>query len=187
MDEKEIIRFLFEAGMLKTVDRSGWSTIRAPRESVAEHSHRTAIIAYVLARFSELSKEDELRLIKAALLHDLHETRLGDMHIITKRYVKADEKQVEKDQIENLPKHIREDIEDSLNLDENLKQLLIDADKLECAITAKEYLDLGYKSQDWIENTKKRVQSEVAKKLLVVLEQTDSLHWLSRERRLADY
>lgn len=186
MDDTEIVRFLFEAGMLKTVERTGWSTIRAPRESVAEHSHRTAIVAYMLARLSDLSKEDELKLIKAALFHDLHEARLGDMHIITKRYADSDEKGVERDQRDNLPQMIKEDIEKSLELDEDLRQLLKEADKIECAITAKEYLDLGYKTKDWIDNTKTMIKTEVGKRLMQTIEQTDSLDWLARERKIHD-
>ena len=180
---KTIIQFLYEAGQLKNVPRSGWLTVRAPHESVAEHVFRTAMIAHILAKMAKLGEKEELMLIKAAIYHDLHEARISDLHLITKKYVKSDEKKCEKEQIENLPKEIREDLEACLNLPDKLQVYLKDADKLECAITAKEYLDLGYKTKDWIENTKKLVKSKEAKKLLDELQKESSLKWLSDERK----
>ncbi len=42
---QELVHFLFEAGYLKNVDRSGWWLLgnKAP-ESVAEHSFRSTIL-----------------------------------------------------------------------------------------------------------------------------------------------
>lgn len=178
-----IIQFLYEFGQLKNVPRSGWLTISAPNESVSEHSHRTAAVAHILAKMAKLSEKEELLLIKAAIYHDLHEVRIGDLHIIAKRYTKVDEKKCEAEQIESLPKEIKEDIRECLNLSPKLQMYLKDADKLECAIRAKEYLDLGYKTKDWIENTKKMLKTKEAKYLLNQLQKENSLEWLSKERK----
>ena len=58
---EDIARFLLEIGVLKNVKRSGWwmAGVKDP-ETVAEHSYRTAIIGYFLAK-----KEDELQKEKA--------------------------------------------------------------------------------------------------------------------------
>ena len=178
-----IIQFLYEIGQLKNAPRSGWWTVRAPRESVAEHVYRTAIIAQILAKMAKLSEKEELLLVKGALYHDMHEARISDLHLIAKHYVKSDEKQCEKEQIAKLPKEIREDVNKSLNLPEKLQIYLKDADKLECAITAKEYLDLGYKTKDWISNTRKILKSKEAKLLFEKMQTESSLKWLSEERR----
>ena len=44
-----IVRYVFEAGMLKRVARSGWwaENVKHP-ESVADHSFRTALVAFIL-------------------------------------------------------------------------------------------------------------------------------------------
>jgi len=180
---EEIVRFLYEAGQLKNVPRSGWLTIRAPNESVAEHSHRTAIVAYILAKMAKLSLQEENAIIKAALIHDLHEARIGDLHIISKRYTELDEKGCEKEQLENLPEEIKDDLQYCMNLPPKLQTYLKDADKLECAIQAKEYLDLGYKSQDWIDNTEKMLKTKEAKLLFEKLIKENSLEWLSEQRK----
>lgn len=171
--------FLFEAGLLKTVGRTGWDTVRAPRESVAEHSFRTAMVGWVLARMAGLSASDEALLIKTCLFHDLHEARIGDLHRLAKLYGKLDEKKCEKDQREGLPKEMKEDLEQALErLPAHIRVFAHEADKIECAITAKEYLDAGYRTKKWIEHTKKEaVKSKEGKALLSAILSRDSSAW----------
>lgn len=182
-DRRNILRFLHEAGQLKNVPRSGWNTVKAPHESVAEHSFRTAVVAHIMAKIAGLGKEEELLLIKAAIYHDLHEARVGDLHIISKKYASVDEKKCEQEQVEGLPEDIREDILACLNLPKKLHELLKDADKLECAIQAKEYSDLGYKTKDWIENTKRMLTTNEAKSLVEALSGESSLDWICEQRK----
>ena len=42
--------FLNEVGMLRHTPRSGYKFLGSSRETVAEHSHRTAVIGYALAK-----------------------------------------------------------------------------------------------------------------------------------------
>ena len=177
-DLEHIVRFLHEVGSLKNVDRTGWKTVCAPNETVAEHSHRTAVIAYILAKMANMSLEDENIIIKSALFHDLHETRITDLHIIAKKYVKTDQKKCEDEQICDLPLQIREDIRKNLQLPHRLMVYLKDADKLECAFRAKEYLDLGYRTEEWIENTKSQIKTNEAKKLFETMLKADSAKWI---------
>ncbi len=170
--------FLFEAGLLKTTGRTGWETVRAPRESVAEHSFRTAMVGWVLAKMAGLSPSEEASLIKACLFHDLHEARIGDLHRLAKLYGKLDEKKCEADQREGLAPAMADDLMRSLNLlPPRLKQFAYEADKIECAITAKEYLDAGYRTKKWIEHTRPMLKSKEAKALLAAIEKTDSISW----------
>jgi putative hydrolase of HD superfamily len=53
---QELVHFLFEAGYLKNVDRSGWWLLgNKDPESVAEHSFRCTILAQV--RQTDLKKQ----------------------------------------------------------------------------------------------------------------------------------
>ena len=72
-------------GQLKRVKRSGWwiAGVENP-ESVAEHSFRTAAIAYLLAK---LEGADAGRVTLMALFHDMGEARTNDLHRIVRRYV----------------------------------------------------------------------------------------------------
>lgn len=170
--------FLFEAGLLKTTPRTGWNTVRAPPESVAEHSFRTAMVGWMLAKMAGLKEQEEASLIKACLFHDLHEARIGDLHRLAKLYGKLNEKKCEADQREGLPSPMADDLVRTLNLlPPRLRQLAYEADKIECAITAKEYLDAGYRTKKWIEHTRPMLKSKEAKELLAAVEKTDSISW----------
>jgi len=173
--KKEISRLLFEAGLLKTVRRSGWDIARAPRESVAEHVYRTCIVGMVLAKMAKLNEKEELLLLKACALHDLHEARVGDLHKLAQKYVKVNSKEVEESMLEGAGEPIKKSFEGALyGLPQKIKNYLEDADKIECAITAKEYVDLGYRTNTWIENVKKRVKTKEGKELLVNILKFDS-------------
>ena len=84
--EKEIAKFLYETGQLKRVKRSGWwvAGVENP-ETVAEHSFRTVVIAYVLAHLEGVDLE---KVVTMALFHDMAEARTNDAHRIVRRYAK---------------------------------------------------------------------------------------------------
>ncbi|MDP3742591.1 MAG: HD domain-containing protein [Candidatus Micrarchaeota archaeon] len=175
--ENEILlNYFFEVGVLKNQKHVGWwlAGVKDP-ESVAEHSFRAAIIAYVLACKEKHSNPEKVAC--AVLFHDVHETRLGDRHKIASNYAKISkevEKKVESDQCELLG----ECGEKVYSLLENGGEIARDADYLEQAITAKEYYDIGYKSAwDWIERIEKVLKTKTARDLCALLKKTDSKTW----------
>jgi putative hydrolase of HD superfamily len=174
------ISFFFELGQLKYVPRSGWHLlgIRQP-ESVAEHSARTAQIAYVLAKLEKYENPAEVAVM--ALFHDMAEARVNDKHKVAARYIQVDEERAVKEQIEDLLE-VKEDIlrfwketEERSTVAGNIAK---DADSLEVAITAKEYMEQGYSmAENWIERSGKRLVTESAKKLHEVLKKTNPNDW----------
>jgi putative hydrolase of HD superfamily len=74
-----LLRFFHLAGRLKDTPRAGWALrgISAP-ESVAEHSHRAALLALVLAPRAH-PPLDVARCVAMALVHDLAEALVGDI------------------------------------------------------------------------------------------------------------
>lgn len=78
MDIKELIEFFCEVGKLKEIPRRGWviRDIKNP-ESIAEHTFRVALMAWMLGQSKE-SKLNIEKLIKMALIHDLCEVYAGD-------------------------------------------------------------------------------------------------------------
>jgi putative hydrolase of HD superfamily len=86
---KELLNFLTELMRLKSVPRIGW-LLRGVRdvESVAAHTYGVAVIAMVLAdRARERGmKVDGERMLRMALLHDLTESRTGDLPSTIKKY-----------------------------------------------------------------------------------------------------
>ena len=74
----KIIKFFSEIGKLKGMPRRGWviRDVKKP-ESIAEHTFRVAIMAWVLAE-QKKTKLNLEKLIKMALVHDLCEVYAGD-------------------------------------------------------------------------------------------------------------
>ena len=98
---KRIIEFLFEVGMLKKTPRTGYQFLGSGKESVADHSFRTAVIGYILA--TQQPAADRNRVVLMCLFHDFPEARTGDHNYVNKRYVTADEDGALRDQVRELP------------------------------------------------------------------------------------
>ena len=171
--------FLFEAGGLKRVPRSGWLTIGIKDcESVAEHSFRAALAGSILAKMEGV---DEGKVVKMLLFHDVHEARLGDVHKVSRKYVSTEEISAAKDAFSKIPfeNDYLELFKEFFEGESREAAVARDADLLELIAQAKEYLDLGNKyAVKWIENAKKSLQTESAKKIAKEIEETDSCKWL---------
>lgn len=74
-----ILEFLRSAEKLKNVHRSAWTSAGTP-ESVAEHTWRLCLMAFVLSR--EFENLDVGRLLKICIVHDLGEAVGGDIPAI---------------------------------------------------------------------------------------------------------
>ncbi len=184
-----IAKYVFEAGMLKRVKRSGWwaEGIKDP-ETVAEHSFRTGIIALFLAKMEGLDDDSANRLCAAGLFHDMLETRIGDMNKITARYVTVKESlegKVISDQIESLPRELKKAIPDTKKLSPLERSILKDADYLECAFQAKEYSDMGNRGTfSWIASIETRLKTKSARKLILQMKRMDSNSWWEGLKKL---
>jgi putative hydrolases of HD superfamily len=139
--------FIFEAGMLKRSPRSGWLVAGVPQpESVADHCFRCALIAYVIAT---LEGADPEKVMAMALFHDLHETRITDLHKMAKKYLDTyvAEGEIFDQQTAGLPDPLKIRLR-ALRSEDRVQRSLAskivrDADILECFIQAKEYHENG--------------------------------------------
>ncbi len=180
MDKKEITSFLFEIGTLRRIQREGWKLIgvKTP-ETVAEHSLRAAQIGYILAKLEGYPHPEIVSTI--LIFHDIGECRIGDLHKVANRYIQKDEKKTLEEQLKPLS-DIGEDIFDLWEQFEYKTSragiIARDADLLELAATACEYLNQGFgEAEDWIKNTEKRLITESAKKLLAEMRETNPYRW----------
>ncbi|ODS32436.1 MAG: phosphohydrolase [Candidatus Scalindua rubra] len=179
---QELARFLFEVGYLKKVSRSGWWLLgNSIPESVAEHSFRCAILGYFLAKLENL---DTFKVIMMCLFHDLHESRINDLHKISQSYINFEEAEskASHEQLESLKEPEREEIKSTLKElsdQESMESIVArDADILECAIQAREYQVQGYEAAvDWLERAKDRLRSESSKRLLSIIVHSDPNEW----------
>ncbi len=171
---KNIANFIFEVGELKRIKRSGWWQLKIKEpESVAEHSFRTAIIAFLLAKLENHPNPE--RIAFSALAHDLAETRLLDLHKLSSSYIKNKSKlqsQISSEQAALLPFPLPK----VTNNDDRI--LIKDADALEMAFSAKEYGEAGCgQARIFMKSARGSLKLTNSKKLYSQLNSSDSSEW----------
>ncbi|MGM0427934.1 MAG: HD domain-containing protein [Thermodesulfobacteriota bacterium] len=177
------ITFLFEAGMLKNTPRTGYQFLGSGKESVADHSFRTAVAGYVLASLEP--DADRARVVMMCLFHDLPEARTGDHNYVNKRYVTTDERRAIGDQVQGLP--FGSDISEALeefNAAETLEaRIARDADQIDLILELKEQLDLGNsRAKEWLRFAMKRLLTENGKQMArKILTAESDAWWFDKE------
>jgi putative hydrolase of HD superfamily len=175
---RNIVNFLFEAGILKKIPRSGYQFLGTGSESVADHSFRVAVIAYLLAKNEP--EADVQKAVLMGLFHDFHEARTGDHNYVNKRYVTVNEEKAVNDLARNIP--VGGEIEaliHEFNSRQSLEARLVqDADQLDFILELKRQQDLGNRSAaEWLKYSVKRLSSNFAKRLADEILTTDSSDW----------
>ena len=178
--DTNVLNFFFEMAQLKRIKHEGWrlAGVEFP-DSVAEHSLRAAQIAYLLADAEGHSNPEKASLM--LVFHDIGEARVGDVHRVALRYVKADEAEAVKDQTAKLGDigiRIRELWNETEERKTDMAKVAKDADRLEQALTAKEYIERGYTfTMNWINNIRKALYTETAKRWLKQMMEMNSNDW----------
>ncbi|MFJ4679055.1 HD family hydrolase [Kitasatospora sp. NPDC088783] len=174
------VAFLFETGTLRALPRTGWRYDLIPDpETVAEHSHRTAVIGPVLA---VLEGADPARTTLLCTYHDVPETRLGDQTPITRRYVStADPRKVIADQVFGthpaLQAMVAAAVEEFEAGESPEAVCARDADKLDCLLRALEYQAVGYPSGDKAERCRAALVTDSARRLADAAIAMDPAQW----------
>ncbi|AFR07476.1 HD domain-containing protein [Nocardiopsis alba] len=188
MGEQQDVRaldYLYEAGLLKRYKRTGWVVAGVPDpESIADHSHRTALTAAVIA---ELEGANPERAAFLALFHDTQETRLTDIPYIGKRYLKASSNaEVTADQTAGMPEGLARLIggaESEYEAKESAEaRCAKDADKLECLLQAVEYREQGTDTQAWIDTSFAALKTDGAQRLAKLALDRSPLAWMHEAR-----
>jgi len=177
---KQIVNLFYELGVLKFLKRSGWVTIGIKDgESVADHALRTAQIGYILAELENYAKPDQV--VTALVFHEIGESRIGDLNTISKKYLpKKNELLAVKDQVGDLYPEILRNLKALSGIKGQFGKILKDADLLETASTAKEYMKSGYDTSSWLDNIKKELQTKTGRKLFQTILQTDPHEWFKK-------
>ncbi|MBD3368428.1 MAG: HD domain-containing protein [Candidatus Eisenbacteria bacterium] len=87
------LEVILQANELKTIPRMGWRVRGVTGgESVADHSYAVSFIAMLLADRMKLDIDVE-KVLRIAILHDLPEHMLGDIHAPAARFLGEKEKE----------------------------------------------------------------------------------------------
>ncbi len=183
MNVKKIINFIFELNHLKRQRQSGFQLMGVKNPcTVAEHVFRATQIGYLLAVME--GDVDPERVVAILIIHDNPETRTGDQHKVAAKYFskKEVEARVFQDQLEGLGEKLGQRWNDYFEEYENrtTREGIVakDADWLEVAFQAKEYLDSGFSgAQEWIDNVEKALETESAKNILDKMKQANFNDW----------
>jgi putative hydrolase of HD superfamily len=161
-DVNNTVSLLFESMLMKRLPRTGWLHVGAPEESIGAHSFGAAMISLALSRMEGLSQEDEHALLRRALLHDMHELRVGDLNAVTRQYTKSDEARAERDLFFGTA--FSPDLK--LLQSERLHMLSKDADKLDLLLMAIMNANAGNRNMvPFIKSALSQIRSKSGKKL----------------------
>ncbi|MBW2411713.1 MAG: HD domain-containing protein [Deltaproteobacteria bacterium] len=163
---KNIINLLFEANILKEIPRSGYQFLGAGKESIAEHTFTTVMIAFVMSKIE--TDVDALKLISMCLVHDLPEARTGDLNTVHKQYVTANESQAVRDTVKDLPFGASiADLIQEFNAGQTREaQLAHDADQLALTVDLKSLVDIGYQPPNkWLPHVLGRLKTQTGKNI----------------------
>ena len=172
-----LVDFGFEMGWLRKTPRSGWIYLGRGKEDVAQHSFRTAMLAFTLAR---MAGADARKAAVMALFHDIHEARVGDLNYMNQRYVTTDGRRAQWDAVagtgfEDEVVGLFDEFEERGSVE---AMLCKDADQLDLLFNLKEELDKGCEfARDWIEPALKRLKTAEGKALARKMLEVDHNRW----------
>lgn len=175
---KRIADFFFEVGQLSATPRRGFSLLGTGPQNVAEHSYRTAVIGFVLARCQP--DVNPWRVAWMCLIHDLPETRITDLDPLAKRYLYVDADRALAEQVAGVPggADIVSAWEEYSKSDSAEGVIAHDADLLELLITLREQESRGQiRASDWLDRTVERMQTSAARAIAEVIIGGDPNHW----------
>jgi 5'-deoxynucleotidase YfbR-like HD superfamily hydrolase len=174
--------YLFEMGHLKHITRAGWLLLGIPQpETVAEHSFRVGITGLVLA---VVEGADVGRVAALTLLHDSHESRIGDVPSVGRAYItSAAPEAVSAHQTAAMPNDVAkvlQDLKAEYEAAETIEaRVARDADKLETLLQAMEYQAQGHNTAAWQETSIDALRTDSAKQLAQAINSADPHGWWS--------
>jgi putative hydrolase of HD superfamily len=179
---KRDIEFLFEIGSLRNVQRSWRQHIGIDSASISEHTLRVIWLALILARKEGV--KDEEKIMKMALVHDVPETRTGDLNYIQKVYVTEDEKRAARDALSgtSLEDFFKDTLQEYEKRDSIEAKIVKDADNLEAELEIRELGERGSKmSKKWAAFRKevrdKKLYTKSAKSLWDAIQDANVADW----------
>ena len=173
---------MYEIGSLRLVDRT-WSQFGTVNTAnTAEHSFRVAWLALLLAKQVDESV-DEAKLLKMALVHDLTETRTGDVQMVSRLYTERKEEQAIRDTLGGTSLTEYADLHAEYERRECIEAKLVkDGDTLDCDLEILEEAVRGGQIKQALEPTRKsavrdRLYTEAARKFQDAIYESNPQDW----------
>jgi putative hydrolases of HD superfamily len=191
-DHKSDINFLFEMGGLRLMPRMGNRFFGGMNTNLAEHHFRTFWIAMVIAAHE--GNVDTGKIAKMVLLHDIPESRTGDVDYVSSQYTERKETSALTDMLGGtLLKDEFLDLWEEYEARETMEaKIAKDADNLDVDFDLAEQAAMGATLQGRWQDArrfiaKKYLNTQTAKDIFDQLEKADPHDWhLNGRNRLND-
>src|SRR3989338_10077514 len=179
---KRDIDFLFEIGSLRNVPRAWQQVLTGKVQNIAEHLFRTTMIAWIIAI---AEKADVSKVIKMCLVHDIAESRTGDIAFMHREYVTRHEKLAEMHifqdtALENEARMLLKEYNSRNSLE---AKIVKDADNIDVDLELKELARIGdstaagYQKHHRPVIRAKKLYTKSAKRMWDEIQKTDSNTW----------
>ena len=180
------IELLYEIGTLRRVARA-WVQFGGDQKlaNVAEHTLRVAWLALILAK---REGADLGTVTQLALVHDMAETRTGDVNYVSRMYVDRHEAAAVRDSVGSSSiEHEALDLWEEYQAQESLEaQVVKDADILDCDLELMESTARGPELKTALAETRERVYGSLrtvsAREMFATIYRTDPHDWHRRTR-----
>ncbi len=170
MNLREDIKFLYEIGTLRHVDRTWKQTLGIPVANVTEHTFRVIWIAQIIAKHEWI--QDLWKIAQLALIHDISEIRSVDTEYISRQYTTRHEEEAVKDTLagtclQDYYTKLAEEVEARETIE---AKIVKDADTLDCDLEIREMLWKWVKIWELFtkqrkDYVKEKMYTETAKKI----------------------
>jgi putative hydrolase of HD superfamily len=175
------IQFLYEIGTLRFTRRQWSRFLNADFANLAEHHLRVMWLALIIAKYE---KADINKVLKMALVHDIAESRTGDVDYISRQYVIRNEEMGLKDMLDDtaIEKDFLKLYEEYEKRESLESKVVKDADTLDVDMELNEQENRGFKlKQAWtIQRThvgKTKLYTKTAKKFWAAIQKSDPNEW----------
>lgn len=184
---KRDVEFLFEMGNIRLVQRT-WRRFYTPEfANLAEHHFRMFWIAMVIAERE--GNVDTGRIAKMVLVHDIAESRTGDVDYLSRQYVERNQELGIKDMLKDtaLEKEFYELWQEYEAHETKEAQIAKDADMLDIDFELAEQAFRGNGLLEVVGETRKftaenKFHTKTAKQLFKTLRETNPMDWYSNGR-----
>lgn len=187
MNTKQLTNFIFEAALVKRVERTGWQFFGDNSERVGEHSFMTAVIAYCMGKHLKANIET---ILVMSIFHDFHESRTGEFDKVMKYYATRHTEKANKDIFSEVDPQLYETISTYEKRETMESNIVYEANIIAFLVELKLLHEKGNTfAQEWYERNALRLRLPLAKELSNALWETSSQQWWSgiREKILTEY
>lgn len=192
MNTKRDIEFLYEVGCLRFLQRNWKQFLNPDFQNISEHTLRVMWIALILAKYEKAGNIEKI--FKMALVHDLPESRCGDVHYVSRQYAELFEKEATEDIFNNVS--IGEEFVKIWHEYEERKcieaKIVKDADTLDVDLELQEQEAKGHQLKKVFKKMRqdavyKKIYTKSAKKLWKEIQKSNpnDWHWNAKNRYTA--